>query len=102
MMPPRPKNLYLVYGWKVGTSERNLVMFEKGEEARELKMTLTISGDGQKFFVGWHLATAEVTEGEEFVSCPVPAPAEQQTLIAASEKLGMPQPELPRLFVIAG
>jgi hypothetical protein len=102
VLPARPKNLYLVYGWKVGITERNLVMFEKGEEARELKLSLTVSGDGQKFFVGLHLATTEVTEGEAFSACELPDPHDTEALLEASRKLGMPQDKFPKLYVIAG
>lgn len=102
VMPPRPKNLYLVFGWKVGISERNLVMFEKGEEARELGLSLTVSGDGQKFFVGRLLLTTEVTEGEDFAWCSPPGPHDYEDLMETAKELGMPQEEMPRLYMIAG
>lgn len=101
-MPPRPKNLYLVYGWKVGADDRNIVLFLRGEEAMKLGISLTVSSDGQKFFVGRHLATALVTEGECHVGVRSPTADETAILKTQAAELGLSPKDDPMLYVVAG
>jgi hypothetical protein len=89
MMPfaPRPKNVYMVFGWKVGEKERDIVMFLKGEEAAAAGISLTMGADGKKYFVGYHLATVKQTEGEDYVGRALPTQAEAEELRRKMEAL---------------
>lgn len=104
MMPfaPRPKNLYLVHGWQVADEIRNSMMMEKGEDAREHGISLTMAASGKISFVGRHLGTIDIREGEEYAGIPIPDAQEQKSLqdLAATLKLGVEGP--PRLYVIEG
>jgi hypothetical protein len=102
MMPfaPRPKNLYLVYGYKVGVHERNIVLYEKGEDAMKAGISLTMSGDGQKFFAGLHLGTVEATEGEDHKGCDLPHGQEKDDLPWKLEKLGIKVDGAPKLYMV--
>jgi hypothetical protein len=102
MMPAIRKNLYLVHGWKVADDIRNSMMMEKGVDARELGISLTMAASGKASFVGRHLGTVDIRDGEEFVGIPIPDAQEQQSLqeIAATLKLGVEGP--PKLYVIEG
>lgn len=100
--PARPKNLYLVYGYKVGVPERNIVLFEKGEDAMAMGISLTVSLDGQKFFVGIHLGTLETTEEEDFKACEPPHMQEKDDLPYKLVKLGIKVDGAPKLYMVAG
>jgi hypothetical protein len=100
--PPRPKNLYLVYGYKVGVPERNIVLFEKGEDAMNLGISLTVSADGQKFFVGWHLGTVEATDGQDYVESSVPGPLAAVDLGEKMAALGIKTKDNPMLYMVVG
>lgn len=100
--PPRPKNLYLVYGYKVGVPERNIVLFEKGEDAMAKGISLTMSADGQKFFVGIHLGTVEATEGEDHKVCGLPHTQENRDLPWKLEQLGIKVEGPPKLYMVMG
>jgi len=94
--------LYLIHGWKVGVKDRNLVLFEKGEEAMKLGISLTVTADGQKFFVGRHLATTSVIEGEDYVGSRMPMLNEIALLKSQAYDLGLSTIEEPLLYVVAG
>jgi len=102
VFPPRPKNLYLVYGWKVGVSERDVVLFQKGEEAMALGISLTMSLDGKKFFVGKHLGTMEATEGQDYIDCVCPGPLADVDVVSKMQELGIKPDGNPMLYMIAG
>lgn len=104
MMPfaPRPKNVYLVYGWEVGVQERDIVLFQKGEEAMGLGISLTMSLNGQKFFVGRHLGTLETRDGQDYVGCAYPAALADVDLVMKMQELGIKMKDNPTLYMIAG
>jgi len=101
-MMPIPKNLYLVHGWQVSDEIRNSMMMEKGEDAMNVGITLTMTMNGKTSFVGRHLGTVDIRNGQEFAGIPIPDAQEQQALkeIAAGLKLGLQGP--PMLYVIEG
>jgi hypothetical protein len=102
-MPFAPqKNLYLVYGWKVGVSERDIVLYHKGEEAMALGVSLTMSQDGQKFFIGTHLGTMDAKEGQDYIDCGCPRPLADVDLVRRMKDLGIKTNGNPMLYMIAG
>lgn len=102
MMPPSPKNLYLVHGWRVSDEIRNSMMMEKGEDAMNLGITLTMAFSGKASFVGRHLGTVDIRDGEEYAGIQIPDAEAVRTLneIATTLKLGVQGP--PMLYVIEG
>lgn len=102
MMPTRPANLYVVFGWQVGEKERNVVLFEKGEEAMGLGVSLTISANGKKYFIGSHLATVKATDGEDYVGRALPGQQEGRELRQKMESLGINVVDDPMLYVVIG
>lgn len=102
MILDRPKNLYLVHGWRVEDAVRNSMMMDKGMDAQDLGITLTMSADGKNSFVGRHLGTVDVREGKEFAGIPIPSAAEQKSLEEIMQKLGLGVAGPPILYVIAG
>jgi hypothetical protein len=98
--PARPKNLYMVFGWRVGEKERDIVLFQKGEEAAAAGISLTMSSDGKKYFVGQHLATVKQTEGEDYVAHAVPSHAEGEELRRHMEALGISVVDDPMVYMI--
>lgn len=98
----RPKNLYLVHGWRVAGEIQNSMLTEKGDEARALGISLTMVMSGKASFVGRHLGTVNIREGEEYAGIPIPDAREQQSLqdLMASLKLEVAGP--PMLYVIEG
>jgi hypothetical protein len=101
-MMPIPKNLYLVHGWQVSDEIRNSMMMEKGEDALNAGITLTMTMNGKTSFVGRHLGTVDIRNGQEYAGIQIPNAQEQQALneLAASLKLGLQGP--PMLYVIEG
>lgn len=104
MMPfaPLPRNLYLVHGWKVSDAVRNSMMMEKGEDARELGISLTITASGKTSFVGRHLGTVDIRDGEECAGISIPDADHQKTLEESAKKLNLGVEGPPILFVIEG
>lgn len=98
----KPKNVYLVFGWRVGDPIRNRMMAEKGEDAREAGITLTISIDGKQAFIGNHLGTLDVQEGQDVLSVPMPGDDIQDSLEATVRRLGFELEGPPILYAIAG
>lgn len=102
MMPSIPKNLYLVHGWRVDDAIRNSMMMEKGVDAMELGISLTMSADGKNSFVGRHLGTLDIRDGKEFVSVIPPGMADHKLLEDLIKKLNLPINGPPFLYVVAG
>lgn len=96
------RNLSFIHGWKVGESDRNLVMFMKGEEAAELKISLTISKSGKGYFVGRLLGSASVANGEEYVGVNPPTILDSEKLKLDAQMLGLKVVEEPLIYVVAG
>lgn len=104
MFPPQPRrpvDLYLVFGYQVGVNERNIVLFEKGEDAMALGISLTISTDGQKFFVGKHLGTLKAKDEQDHEICDLPHLQENDDLPFKLEKLGIKVEGKPKLIMVA-
>lgn len=102
MFSDKPKNLYLVHGWKVGDADRNLVMFVKGEEAASFGISLTISGSGKGFFVGRLLGSVDVGKNEEYVGVKTPSLHEGELLKSYAKELGLSVLAEPLVYVVAG
>lgn len=102
MILPPTKNLYLVHGWEVGDAVRNSMMMDKGSDAKDLGITLTITGNGKHAFVGRHLGTINVREGEDCVGIPVPGAQVEKALEEDAKKLALGVAGPPMLYVIAG
>lgn len=98
----RPENVYLVFGWRVSDGVRNSMMAEKGEDAREAGITLTISSDGKSAFIGNHLGTLDIQEGYDVLSVPMPGDDIQDGLEATVRRLGFELEGPPILYAIAG
>lgn len=101
-LAPQQKNLYLVYGWQADDALRNSMMMDKGADAKDLGITLTITVNGKNSFVGKHLGTINVREGEDCVGIPVPGAEDQKSLEENAKKLGLGVSGPPMLYVIAG
>lgn len=97
----RPLNVYLVFGWRVNDAIRNRMMTDKGEEAREAGITLTISNDGKQAFIGNHLGTLDIQE-QQVLSVPMPGDDIQDSLEAMMRGLGFELEGPPILYAIAG
>jgi hypothetical protein len=104
MMPfaPRQKNLYLVHGWKVTSEIRNSMMMEKGVEAMALGITLTMAMSGKASFIGRHLGTVDIRDGEEYAGITIPDPDQQKSLVEIAKKLELAVTGPPILYVIEG
>lgn len=106
MMPfalgPQAKNLYLVHGWEIGDAVRNSMMMDKGADAKDIGITLTITGNGKHAFVGRHLGTIYVRENEDCVGIPIPGAEDQKALEENAKKLDLGISGPPMLYVIAG
>lgn len=101
MMAQRPANLYVVFGWKVGDKERNVILFEKGEEAMAFGISLTIGMDGKRYFAGKHVATVKRTDAEDYVGVAFPTFADAEELRQKMEALGIRVVDEPMIYVIA-
>lgn len=101
MMSQRPANLYIVFGWKVGDKERNVILYEKGEEAMAFGISLTIGMDGKKYFAGKHIATVKRTDNEEYVGIAAPSIADTEELRQKMDALGIHVVDDPMIYVIA-
>lgn len=102
MIPGTPNNLYLVHGWLVDDAIRNSMMMDRGADAQELGITITLSADGKNSFVGKHLGTVDIRDGKYFADIQIPD-AQERTLLneaAAKLKLGVQGPAF--LYVVAG
>ncbi len=102
MMFSRPSNIYLVHGWRVDESLRNSMMMDKGEIAKEGGITLTISDNGKEWFVGRHLGTVEIREGQASAKIIPPSPEDEKSLEEAARELDLGVTGRPQLFVVAG
>lgn len=102
MMAPRQKNLCLVHGWKVDDSVRNSMMMDKGMDAKDMGISLSMSADGKSAFVGKHLGTLDIREGQEYVSILIPSQEDGKALVEAMNKLGFYSDGNPMLYVVAG
>jgi hypothetical protein len=100
-MTQRPANLYVVLGWKVGENERNVILFEKGEEAMAFGISLTIGMDGKKYFAGKHMATVKRTDAEDYVAVAPPTFADTEELRQKMDALGIRVVDDPMIYVIA-
>jgi len=98
----RPSNLYVVLGWPADVPLRNSMMMEKGAQARERGITLAITDDGKNAFVGKHLGTVDIRDGEAFAGVEVPTPEEEKALEEAARAVDLGVAGRPRLFVVAG
>lgn len=99
--PRRPANIYLVFGYEVGVPGRDIVMFQKGEEAMQAGVSVTVSADGQRFFVGIHLGTLEARDAQDCKICDLPHLQENDDLPWKLEKLGIKVDGKPRLIMVA-
>lgn len=99
--PRRPVDLYLVFGYQVGVAERNIVLFQKGEDAMALGISLTVSTDGQKFFVGKHIGTLKAKDEQDHQICDLPHMQENDDLPYHLEKLGIKVEGKPKLIMVA-
>lgn len=104
VFPPgqvRPRNVYMVFGWRVDVEQRNVVLYQKGEEAAALGISVTMSADGQKSFLGLHLATMKVVDGEDYVGRAIPTQPEGEELRRTVQALGIHVVDEPMVYVIA-
>jgi hypothetical protein len=102
LMAQRPKNLYVVYGWRVDDSIRNNMMTDKGADAKEMGISLTMTADGKHAFVGLHLQTLDIREGQEYVGMPHLTIKEQDSVEVSVKKLEIPVVGQPFLYIVAG
>lgn len=102
MMFPRPKNLYMVHGWLVDDAVRNSMMMDKGADAKDLGITLSMTPGGKTAFVGRHLGTLDVRDGQEYVGVVPVSMEEQKSLEENMKKLGLPVVGHALLYVVAG
>ena len=78
------------------------MMTDKGEAARELGITLTMSDDGKESFVGKHLGTVDIREGEASAAVALPKEADEKKLVEDARALGLGVSGAPLLYVVAG
>lgn len=102
MMFPRPKNLYMVHGWLVDDAVRNSMMMNKGADAKDLGITLSMTADGKTSFVGRHLGTLDIRDGQEHVGVPRVSDQEHKALEENMKKLEIPVVGQAFLYVVAG
>lgn len=101
MPTPRAVNLYLVFGYQVSVADRNIILCQKGEEAMDLGISITMTPDGQKCFAGRHVGTLEAKYEQDHKVVEPPHIQENDDLPWKLEKLGIKVEGKPKLIMVA-